>query len=85
LIEPGGAEQRRDLVRSTQREHARSPDLPSELGELGVSADRIGDQHQPFVGVKSLPTHERGTASVVSACRMLVKARTGSSKNISPN
>ena len=62
MIEPGGAEQRRDLVRSTQREHARSPDLPSELGELGVSADRIGDQHQPLVGVKSLPTDEHGTA-----------------------
>jgi hypothetical protein len=27
-----------------------------------VSADRIGDQHQPLVGVKSLPTDERGTA-----------------------
>jgi hypothetical protein len=27
-----------------------------------VSADRIGDEHQPLVGVKSLPTDERGTA-----------------------
>src|SRR5438876_7105152 len=63
LVEPGGAEQRRDLGRLRKREHAWSPRQPTELWKLDVSADRIADHHQPLVRAKTLPTGEGGTAA----------------------
>ena len=62
LFEPGGTEQRRDVVRLGEREHARSARQPAELGQLDVLTDRIRDERQPLVRGETLPGHECGPA-----------------------
>ena len=62
LPEPRGLEQCGGLVGVLEREHARSAGQPAEVGKLGVLRHRVAQDHEPLVGLQSLPTDERGPA-----------------------